>query len=44
MLRSGRTELTVPQITLYMSDAAELAQTLTFLARWLSGGSHVLPG
>ena len=29
----------MPQITLDMGDAAELAETLTFLARWLSG-SH----
>jgi hypothetical protein len=27
----------MPQITLDLSDAAELAQTLTFLAGWLSG-------
>jgi hypothetical protein len=27
----------MPQITLDMSDAAELAETLTFLASWLSG-------
>jgi hypothetical protein len=27
----------MPQITLEMSDAAELAETLTFLASWLSG-------
>jgi hypothetical protein len=27
----------MPQITLDMADAAELAETLTFLASWLSG-------
>jgi hypothetical protein len=27
----------MPQITLDLSDAAELAETLTFLASWLSG-------
>jgi hypothetical protein len=27
----------MPQITLDMGDAAELAETLTFLASWLSG-------
>ena len=27
----------MPQITLDASDAAELAQTLTFLAAWLTG-------
>ena len=27
----------MPQITLDMSDAAELAETLAFLASWLSG-------
>ncbi len=27
----------MPQITLDLSDAAELAQTLTFLAAWLTG-------
>jgi hypothetical protein len=27
----------MPQLTLDMSDAAELAETLTFLASWLSG-------
>jgi hypothetical protein len=27
----------MPQITLDMGDAAELAQMLTFLANWLSG-------
>jgi hypothetical protein len=32
------TELTImPQITLDMGDAAELAEMLTFLASWLSG-------
>ena len=28
----------MPQITLDMGDAAELAEMLTFLADWLSGG------
>jgi hypothetical protein len=27
----------MPQITLDLGDAAELAETLTFLAEWLSG-------
>jgi hypothetical protein len=27
----------MPRITLDLSDAAELAETLTFLAEWLSG-------
>ena len=27
----------MPRITLDLSDAAELAETLTFLAGWLSG-------
>ena len=27
----------MPQITLDMGDAAELAETLTFLTRWLTG-------
>src|SRR5262249_21933178 len=35
--RRDRTELTMPQITLDTSDAAELAETLTFLTNWLSG-------
>src|SRR5262249_10603963 len=36
--RRNRTELTtMPQITLEIGDAAELAEMLTFLAEWLSG-------
>jgi len=30
----------MPQITLDLSDAAELAETLTFLANWLSGSQQ----
>ena len=30
----------MPQITLDMSDAAELAETLTFLASWRSGSQN----
>ena len=30
----------MPQITLDLSDAAELAQTLTFLADWLTGSQQ----
>jgi hypothetical protein len=30
----------MPQITLDLSDAAELAETLTFLASWLSGSQQ----
>jgi hypothetical protein len=32
----------MPQITLDMSDAAELAETLAFLASWLSGSQKQL--
>jgi hypothetical protein len=33
----------MPQITLDLSDAAELAQTLTFLTNWLTGSQkHLL--
>jgi hypothetical protein len=32
----------MPQITLDLSDAAELAETLTFLASWLSGSQQHL--
>jgi Phage integrase family len=36
--RDHRTQLTtMPEITLDLADAAELAETLTFLASWLSG-------
>ena len=30
----------MPQITLDLSDAAELAEALTFLANWLSGSQQ----
>ena len=30
----------MPQITLDLSDAAELAETLTFITRWLSGSQE----
>ena len=30
----------MPQITLDLSDAAELAETLTFIAGWLSGSQE----
>ena len=30
----------MPRITLDLSDAAELAETLTFLAEWLSGSQE----
>ena len=32
----------MPQITLDLSDAAELAETLAFLASWLSGNQKQL--
>jgi hypothetical protein len=34
----------MPQITLDLSDAAELAQMLTFLAGWLSGSQKPVLG
>ncbi len=34
----------MPQITLDLSDAAELAETLTFLADWLSGSQEPVLG
>jgi hypothetical protein len=34
----------MPQITLDLSDAAELAQMLTFLASWLSGSQKPVLG
>ena len=34
----------MPQITLDLSDAAELAQTLTLLAGWLSGSQKPVLG
>jgi hypothetical protein len=34
----------MPQITLDLSDAAELAETLTFLAGWLSGSQKPVLG
>jgi hypothetical protein len=35
----------MPQITLDLSDAAELAQTLTFLTNWPTGSQkHLLAG
>ena len=35
----------MPQITLDLSDAAEIAETLTFLAGWLSGSQkQILAG
>ncbi len=33
----------MPQITIDLSDAAELAETLTFLAGWLSGSQEQIP-
>ena len=33
----------MPQITLDTSDAAELAETLTFLTGWLSGSQRQIP-
>ena len=30
----------MPQITLDLSDAAELAETLAFITRWLSGSQE----
>ena len=33
----------MPQITLNMADAAELAETLTFLTSWLSGSQRQIP-
>jgi hypothetical protein len=34
----------MPQITLDLSDAAELAEMLTFLAGWLSGSQNPILG
>jgi hypothetical protein len=33
----------MPQITLDAGDAAELAEMLTFLASWLTGGQNQIP-
>ena len=33
----------MPQITLDLADATELAETLTFIADWLSGSQEQIP-